>query len=143
VSHDDDDEPKKDDTKTEEIDYTILNTSLASAAGYIAQTLQGQPNTERAQTYGAAQRPLGIARLRIVEMVLNIIRLNIHDVSLELANKGVFKALMDLMVQYEWNNMLHNFVEKILVSTLESEFHDVRDKVRDFLLLRQGKSYSI
>lgn len=107
---------------------------MASAAGYIAQTLQGQPDIERAQTYGAAQRPLGIARLRIVEMVLNIIRLNIHDVSLELANKGVFKALMDLMVQYEWNNMLHNFVEKILVSTLESEFHDVRDKVRNFLI---------
>jgi len=130
VSHDDEDEPKKDDTKPEEeIDYNILNTSLASAAGYIVQTLQGQSDIERATTYGGAQRPLGLMRLRIVEMVLNIIRLNVHDVSLELAKKGVFKALMDLMVQYEWNNMLHNFVEKILVSTLESEFHDVRDKL--------------
>jgi len=45
------------------------------------------------------------------------------------------------MVQYEWNNMLHNFVEKILVSTLESEFHDVRDKVI-FLLLKQGEFIS-
>ena len=94
MGRDSEDEHKKEDTKTEEIDYNILNTSLVSAAGYIAQTLQGQSDTERATTYGAAQRPLGITRLRIVEMVLNIIRLNVHDVSLELANKGVFKALM-------------------------------------------------
>jgi len=127
--YDSDSEKKEGDAQAPEIDYSHLHSSLASSAGLLVDILKGETDLQRATTYGAPHKPLGTTRLRVVEMVFNMIRLGAHEISLALAEKGVFKALMDLMVQYEWNNMLLNFVQKILVSVLESKFQDVRDKL--------------
>jgi len=37
------------------------------------------------------------------------------------------------MTTYEWNNMLHNTIEKIIISTLESDSHVLKQKVKDIL----------
>jgi len=93
------------------------------------ESLKRKPEAERATTFGATQTPLGTTRLRLIELVASIFRLDVPKVSLEFANKDLFQTLMDLIVQYEWNNFLHNFVEKIFVSTLENESHELRKKV--------------
>ena len=38
--------------------------------------------------------------------------------------------MQELMAKYEWNNMLHHNIEKILVLALESDSHVLKRKVK-------------
>lgn len=39
------------------------------------------------------------------------------------------------MTKHQWNNMLHNQIEKIFVTTIESDSHVLRKKVSKIMLI--------
>lgn len=56
--------------------------------------LDQQNEAARDVTFGTQKVPLGTARLRLVELVLYAIKLDVNKVSSEFALKGLYKVLM-------------------------------------------------
>lgn len=70
--------------------------------------------------------PLGHLRLRIVEMVHNLIKLNHTDILLSLASSKVIEKISKLMILYPWNNFLQLKAIQIFEEILENENADFR-----------------
>lgn len=81
-------------------DENILFDYLASEMGQLVEYLEKESENQVTTTYGAALKPFGIGKLRIVESVLYMVKLNVHKVSFELGLKKIFQVLMVSIVMW-------------------------------------------
>lgn len=65
--------------------------------------------------------PLGSVRFKIVELIHLLVLLDNIDVYSALAEHEAIPICLQLFFQYEWHNMLHNLVQKILEFVVHSE----------------------
>lgn len=72
----------------------MLFDYLASEMGQLVEYLEKDSDNQVMTTYGATLKPFGIGKLRMVESILYMIKLNVHKVSFELGLKKIFKVLM-------------------------------------------------
>jgi len=114
---------------SDQFDETVFYEHLVPKIDDIAEYLKSENQVEVGRTYGGSQKAFGIGRLRTVEGIYHMIRLTENKINMELGLKRIFNVLMDLMITYEWNNMLHNSIEKIFASTLESDSHILKQKL--------------
>lgn len=56
---------------------------------------------------GRAFQPLGIVRLRAVELLNQIIKVNQDVIFIKVLETNIMKYLMELCEQHVWNNLLH------------------------------------
>mmetsp|Transcript_1786 Transcript_1786/g.1669 ORF Transcript_1786/g.1669 Transcript_1786/m.1669 type:complete len:156 (+) Transcript_1786:142-609(+) len=61
-----------------------------------------------------------------MEAIYLSIKLNIKKIIDELIKHKIFETMMRLMVDYEWNNLLHNQIEKIFSATIEGDNNKLR-----------------
>ena len=111
------------------VDDNLVFEYLANAIGDINDFLLEENKNQYETTYGLTTAPFGTSRLKLVEVLYYSVKLNVHKVCNELGLKNIYKTLMELMTKYPWNNMLHNLVEKIFVTTLESDSHILKKKL--------------
>lgn len=95
------------------VQYLVDN--LSKFAGY----LDMDTTKNLTVSYGNAVTPLGTARLRIVDIVANAARLNNTAINKEICGNYMFSQFMTLMTKFEWNNILHNIIEKLFTSLIE------------------------
>lgn len=75
-------------------------------------------NTETLDTaYRETIKPLGLAKLKIIELFCLLLKIDNLYIVEEIAQHNLFIVLLDLFAQYEWNNMLHTLVERIIVQS--------------------------
>lgn len=65
-------------------------------------------------TFGIIQRPLGYIRLEVVNLIRALISTNSAIVIKKLVELKTMKVIIDLFIEYFWNNLLHTQVEKAL-----------------------------
>ncbi|CAH2065371.1 unnamed protein product [Thlaspi arvense] len=78
-------------------------------------------------TYGQLRPPLGSHRLKIVEFIAILLKTRSEATGKELASSGAIRRVLDLFVEYPFNNALHHQVESIIVSCLESKNEEIID----------------
>jgi serine/threonine-protein phosphatase 6 regulatory subunit 3 len=66
-------------------------------------------------------RPLGFARLRLVELLVAMAKTNFAAVDEALREAGAFETCISLFFELPWNNFLHALVEQMLVGVLRGE----------------------
>jgi len=54
---------------------------------------------------------------------------NNKDIYNSLVENGFFESLLDLIVRYEWNNMLHSQIEKIITFVIDGNNEDLKTAV--------------
>lgn len=75
-------------------------------------------------------KPLGSTRLKLIELTSLAIKLNKSAVIEKIISSNLFGTILSLFCTYEWNNMLHNQVEKILnMVLLESQYLSLKKHV--------------
>lgn len=99
--------------------------NLESIVRYIAET-SGNSFTSQ---YGANVVPFGSARLKLVELIIIAMKANNQKIYDKLFEYGFFEGLLKLFVKYEWNNILHNQVEKVLTIILDSRADDLKARL--------------
>ncbi|KAL2473845.1 SIT4 phosphatase-associated family protein [Forsythia ovata] len=72
-------------------------------------------------TYGKLQPPLGKHRLKIIEFISVLVTVSSEAAEKELIRLGAVKRIVELFFEYPYNNFLHNHVENIIISCLESK----------------------
>lgn len=112
-------------TGSDEENY--LYDCLEAKIGDINEYLHGNQSDEVDTTFGSNQKPFGTTRLKLVETLLLCIKLKVNKIAIEIRLKKIYNTLMELMVKYEWNNMLHNLIEKIFITTLEGDSHILKN----------------
>ncbi|CAK9143251.1 unnamed protein product [Ilex paraguariensis] len=78
-------------------------------------------------TYGELRPPLGKHRLKIVEFIAVLLKMGNEVVEKELVSSGTIKRVLDLFFEYSYNNALHQHVESIIYSCLESKSNTIVD----------------
>jgi hypothetical protein len=96
-----------------------ITDSIRDISGYLDE----ETGTEYTASFGGRIQPLGTTKLKLIEILLYAIKLNNVKINREIALQKVYQRLMKLLMKYEWNNILHNFVEKIFITTLEGDSH--------------------
>lgn len=67
-----------------------------------------QPEEEHLSPFnGRSFQPLGIVRLRAVELLNQIIKVNQDVIFMKVLETNIMKYLMELCEQHVWNNLLH------------------------------------
>jgi len=67
---------------------------VAGSIGEMVEFLEGEDASEIKTTYGNTHKPFGIGKLKILESILYMVKLNVHKVSFELGLKKIFQVLM-------------------------------------------------
>ncbi|XP_073129268.1 uncharacterized protein [Henckelia pumila] len=72
-------------------------------------------------TYGKLQPPLGKHRLKIIEFISVLVAVTSEVAEKEFIRLGAVKHIFEMFFEYPYNNFLHHYVERIVVSCLESK----------------------
>lgn len=65
-------------------------------------------------TFGIIQKPLGYMRLEVVNLIRALISTNSPNIIRKLVDLRTMKVIIDLFIEYSWNNLLHTQVEQAL-----------------------------
>lgn len=76
--------------------------------------------------FGGEVQPFGSARLKILELVIISMKANNRKIYAKIAEIGLLETLLGLIVKYEWNNMIHNQVEKVLTLILDGASEELK-----------------
>ncbi|XP_073307586.1 uncharacterized protein [Primulina huaijiensis] len=72
-------------------------------------------------TYGKLQPPLGKHRLKIIEFISVLVAVSSEVAEKEFIRLGAVKYIFEMFFEYPYNNFLHHYVERIVVTCLESK----------------------
>ena len=75
-------------------------------------------------TFGIIQKPLGYIRLEVVNLIKALIGTNSPKIIRKLVELRTMKVIMDLFIEYSWNNLLHTQVEQALCLIIKNCRHD-------------------
>mmetsp|Transcript_36152 Transcript_36152/g.58011 ORF Transcript_36152/g.58011 Transcript_36152/m.58011 type:complete len:669 (+) Transcript_36152:101-2107(+) len=78
--------------------------------------------------YGTLTPPLGMLRLHLIKLLAELIRIPLDLVKDVFIKNSLLKMLVDLMLQYSFNNILHNLVRDIVTSVIAFGEGPLRDK---------------
>jgi len=96
------------------------------------QTIPGQ--------HGAQAVPFGSARLKVLELIIIAMKANNDNIYNKLIEFNFFETLKNILIRHDWNNLLHNQVEKIFTHIIESGTDDLKialfekAKILDFIV---------
>jgi len=104
--------------QSRDIESEPLIESIARNIGSFAQILSTKSSQEGVKTaFGTNARLLGSGRLRMIELIDRILKMNSRRVMQRVCETGIVRIITDLFLEFEWNNMLHHAYERF-VNTL-------------------------
>lgn len=110
---------------------------IPSLVKFISADPSGESHTT---SYGAEIVPFGIGKLKVVDLISHIFKSENSQLITALAQSGVFQILMELMIKYPWNNLLHVLIEKIILEAVNISFNGSNDIVKNQLF---GESFDL
>lgn len=89
------------------------------------ELLKNPPKQEPIKTtFGIIQKPLGYMRLEAVNLIRALISTNSPKIIGKLVELKTMNVIIDLFIQYYWNNLLHTQVEQALCLIIQNCRHD-------------------
>lgn len=106
------------------VDFVIQNFEK------FVEALERSPNKRLKSSNKIDFVPLGETRLKIIEILYTLIKMNNFELNTKVAESEVLKIITDLFVEYPWNSLLHCAYEKLVQSVIFSGFSALKDAVR-------------
>lgn len=75
-------------------------------------------------TFGVIQKPLGYMRLEVVNLIRALLSTNSPVIIQKLVELNTMKVIMELFIEFPWNNLLHTQVERALCLIIKNCRHD-------------------
>jgi len=76
--------------------------------------------------YGSEAIPFGSARLKALELIIIAMKANNTKIYNQLVDCQFLETILNIFVKHNWNNMLHNQVEKILTHIIEGNSEELK-----------------
>lgn len=115
------------------LQHTELSSQIPLIAAFleniksIIEYIATPASSEEIETqFGSKIIPFGAAKLKFLELLIISMKANNKDIYNKLVEHGFFESLLDLIVRYEWNNMLHSQIEKIITFVIDGNNEDLK-----------------
>ncbi|EAR99240.3 SIT4 phosphatase-associated protein (macronuclear) [Tetrahymena thermophila SB210] len=115
----------------------LFSQYIPSLIKFISSKPEGAAHTT---SYGAEIVPFGIGKLKVVDLISHVFKSENKELISQLAQSGCFKILLELMIEYPWNNLLHVLIEKIVNEGITITFNGSNDIVKNELF---GTSFNL
>ncbi|KAL4438806.1 hypothetical protein ABPG74_013479 [Tetrahymena malaccensis] len=115
----------------------LFGQYIPSLIKFISCKPQGAAHTT---SYGAEIVPFGIGKLKVVDLISHVFKSENKELISLLAQSGCFKILLELMIEYPWNNLLHVLIEKIVNEGITISCNGSNDTVKTELF---GTSFNL
>ncbi|CDW85853.1 UNKNOWN [Stylonychia lemnae] len=106
----------------------ILSQSVSKLIAYLSSPAAA-PRQEIDSSYDIKLAPLGHLRLRIIDLIYQLVKLNKASILNSLAETNVFAQISGLVERYPWNNFLQLKVQSLYEEIFENQNADFRGKV--------------
>mmetsp|Transcript_28057 Transcript_28057/g.57486 ORF Transcript_28057/g.57486 Transcript_28057/m.57486 type:complete len:639 (-) Transcript_28057:198-2114(-) len=94
---------------------------LAQVEGLVEVLRKPPPIPPIVNSAGTLDPPLGSTRLKVLEVLQALVGLDYQSVDEALCSLKALPAALDLFFRYEWHNMMHNLVQRMLETILQKE----------------------
>lgn len=102
------------------VDNDPMMNAIADNIFVLGKLLTNEKDTiSIASTVGQTIKPLGLAKLKVIEVLERIIKIGNATIFAKMSEIGLVNILIDLFVRYQWNNLLQNNLEKVVFNILE------------------------
>lgn len=96
-----------------------LVTVLVENIDFIVRYISTSEGVEIKNQFGAQIKPFGPSRLKLIELMMIALKTNNKTICDKIIESSLLETLLMLMTKYEWNNLVHNQVEKIINAILD------------------------
>jgi len=93
-------------------------------------------------TCGVIQKPLGYIRLEVVNLIRALISVNSPRIIMKLVELNTMDVIIDLFINYSWNNLLHTQVEQALCLIIKHCRNDEDSFFTDYWNRHQVELYA-
>jgi hypothetical protein len=80
-------------------------------------------------------RPLGFAKIKLLELVFFALKANNNKLNMMIEDSDILASMIELFVIYQWNNVLHQLVEKIFDCLVSNNLDRMLYKVLSNIIL--------
>lgn len=106
-----------------------INPDFASLCEILKKTLldlipklKARNCEEIPTSFGLKIVPFGLGRLKILELILLALKIpSSYSFLILLKEQNIFSIILELLRIYEWNSFLHQIIEKIIFTSLETD----------------------
>ncbi|EGR30555.1 trithorax protein ash2, putative, partial [Ichthyophthirius multifiliis] len=92
-----------------------------------------QENYGHQTTYGDQIIPFSIGKLKIIELISQIMKTENITFIEKIVQNNIFQIILELMLKYPWNNLLHCFADKIITDGLNIIYEHKSDIVKKYM----------
>lgn len=93
----------------------------------LSQLLTNPPKMDVVETtFAKLDPPLGLSRLKIIEFLIQLFRINSTIVETYLKKNNILGIILDLVFFYEYNNLLHNLFLTLMTFILGGESVEIK-----------------
>jgi hypothetical protein len=96
------------------INVTCESLDILSRALKAGSTEETHPTP-----FGSHVRPLGSGKLRVIDIVDRVIRLDCKKINKRIHDEGLISIILGLFKEYSWNNLLHTVVTRLVANILD------------------------
>lgn len=105
--------------QSRDVENEPLIDCISKNIATFAQILSNKTSQEGVKTaFGTNVRLLGSGRLRMIELIDRILKMNSRRIIQRVCETGLVKIITDLFLDFEWNNMLHHAYERFVTTLL-------------------------
>jgi len=108
-------------------DEIPLVAALIDNLEHIVQYIGNTTGTQIKAQYGGEVIPFGSARLKLVELLIIAMKANNKKIYAKLIEVNFLETLLKLITKYEWNNMLHNQIEKVINLIIDGNSDELKE----------------
>lgn len=109
-------------------------SALVSRLDAFKEILTREPKLDPQETtVGRLEQPFGNTRLQVLKLFTLMLSVDSDEVILKFVDCQLFDVLLDLFVQYPWNNFLHLQVEQCVNAVLDMEGQENQEGSTDVL----------
>jgi hypothetical protein len=119
-----------------------LVTVLVENIDFIVRYISTSEGVEIKNQFGAQIKPFGPSRLKLIELMMIALKTNNKTICDKIIESSLLETLLVnpvgflhsqmLMTKYEWNNLVHNQVEKIINAILDQGNDSLKRAVINF-----------
>lgn len=80
-------------------------------------------------SFGETLKPFGVGRIKVMEVICTLVKIQKPQINQALAESQLFKILLELFSKYPYNNILHNLIDKIISATLTNGDKNLIEKL--------------
>jgi len=110
----------------DEEEVPVLIELIIAKVKDLSEILKQSPQGTRLSTFGVALPTLGEGRLKLIELINSLLRIDNSALLGAIAESDIVEVITELFATYKWNSLLHGAFEQLILAVIQSNSNDLK-----------------